>query len=174
MAKDYRRKLTGQIGEHLVVAELGRQGIVATPFAGNMPDVDLLAWHRGQSVGIQVKAVKTGSAQLDARSLLVITFQNGVQRIEGLQPVNRDQLWVLVMVGAQYGQDTFYVFTLGQLQDAIHDAHGKVLDACNGRRTRNPESTHCSWGPEKLPGTENQWRLIWERLGIPQAERPTL
>ena len=36
-------QLTRQIGEHLVAAELGRRGYVATPFAGNIPMYDRLA-----------------------------------------------------------------------------------------------------------------------------------
>jgi hypothetical protein len=34
--------LTKQIGEHLVVAELGRNGLIATPFAGNVQNFDLV------------------------------------------------------------------------------------------------------------------------------------
>jgi hypothetical protein len=36
-------KLAGQIGEYLVCAELGRRGLIATPFAGNVPTFDVLA-----------------------------------------------------------------------------------------------------------------------------------
>jgi hypothetical protein len=36
-------QIARQIGEHLVVAELGRRGYVAAPFAGNVPMFDLLA-----------------------------------------------------------------------------------------------------------------------------------
>ena len=42
MATGLSAKLTGQIGEHLVVAELGRRAIIATPFSGNVPDIDVL------------------------------------------------------------------------------------------------------------------------------------
>jgi hypothetical protein len=42
MARSFKTQLAGQIGESLVVAELGRRGIVATTFAGNVPDIDLL------------------------------------------------------------------------------------------------------------------------------------
>jgi len=43
LARNFSTQLAGQIGESLVVAELGRRGIVATAFAGNVPDIDLLA-----------------------------------------------------------------------------------------------------------------------------------
>ena len=42
MARSFKTQLAGQIGEALVVAELGRREIVATAFAGNVPDIDLL------------------------------------------------------------------------------------------------------------------------------------
>ena len=36
-------QLSKQLSEHLVAAELARRGIVATPFSGNVPDIDILA-----------------------------------------------------------------------------------------------------------------------------------
>jgi hypothetical protein len=44
-------KLTGQVGEFLVCAELGRRGILATPFAGNVPEFDVIAVGEGHSAG---------------------------------------------------------------------------------------------------------------------------
>lgn len=52
MAKSFKTQLAGQIGESLVVAELGRRGIVATAFAGNVPDIDLLAYKNGKTAHI--------------------------------------------------------------------------------------------------------------------------
>ena len=47
----------GQSGEHYVVAELNRRGIYAVAFAGNMPDIDVLAMTpRGRTIYIQVKS----------------------------------------------------------------------------------------------------------------------
>jgi hypothetical protein len=43
MATGRDRQLARHVGEHLVAAELGRRGYVATPFAGNVPMFDLLA-----------------------------------------------------------------------------------------------------------------------------------
>ena len=58
MKKGFNTQLTRQIGEHLVVAKLGRLGILATPFAGNVPDYDLLASDlSGHSLPLQVKAI---------------------------------------------------------------------------------------------------------------------
>ena len=58
MKQGYSTQLTRQIGEHLVVAKLGRLCILATPFAGNIPDYDLLASDlSGHSLPLQVKTV---------------------------------------------------------------------------------------------------------------------
>ena len=85
MAKSFKTKLIGQIGEHLVVAELGRRGIIATPFAGNVPEIDVLTYANGKSVPLQVKANKIGNWQFDASDFLEITMDGDRQIIEGLK-----------------------------------------------------------------------------------------
>ena len=72
-ARNFSNQLSGQIGEALVVAELGRLGIVATAFAGNVPDIDILAYKEGKSTAVQVKAWKTGSVSFDASGALVLS-----------------------------------------------------------------------------------------------------
>ena len=43
MATGRHTKLVGQTGEYLVAAELGRRGLIATTFKGNVPDFDIIA-----------------------------------------------------------------------------------------------------------------------------------
>jgi hypothetical protein len=51
-------KLTGAVGEFLVAAELCRRGLLATPFAGNVPHYDIIAsGQSGGHVAVQVKAI---------------------------------------------------------------------------------------------------------------------
>ena len=83
MPRNFRTQLARQIGEHLVVAELGRRGVVATPFSGNVPDIDLLAYANGKSVPIQVKAIRRGNPGVDAKRYLDIRFRGEKQRIVG-------------------------------------------------------------------------------------------
>jgi hypothetical protein len=74
-------QITRQIGEHLVVSELGRHGIIATPFAGNMPYFDVVAFTpNGQSIYIQVKAINKGDWQLKGAHLHTTTDQGTGQR----------------------------------------------------------------------------------------------
>jgi hypothetical protein len=87
--------LTRQIGEHLVVAELGRHGIIATPFAGNMPDYDVVALTpTGQSIYIQVKAMNSGDWQLDANRFLSIEYnkERNQQKNAGLRPTPAERV----------------------------------------------------------------------------------
>ena len=81
MVKNYSSKLSGQIGENIVVAELGRRGIVATAFAGNVPEIDLLAYKDGKSIPIQIKSLKDGSLRTRADYYLNIHFDGKIQTI---------------------------------------------------------------------------------------------
>jgi len=58
MATGLSIKLTGQIGGQLVTAELGSRGIIATPFSGNVPDLDKLA-HANGVTGLSVYGNET-------------------------------------------------------------------------------------------------------------------
>ena len=84
MAAGLSTKLTGQIGEHLVTAELGRLGIIATPFSGNVPDIDILAYANGVTGHIQVKAMNGVSWQFDVRKFLNVTLTPKRQSVSGI------------------------------------------------------------------------------------------
>lgn len=43
MASGRSNKIVGQTGEYLVAAELGRRGLIATAFTGNVPHYDIIA-----------------------------------------------------------------------------------------------------------------------------------
>jgi len=42
MSNGRSKQLIKQAGEHLVAAELAKRGFLATPFAGNVPDFDVM------------------------------------------------------------------------------------------------------------------------------------
>ena len=81
MPRNFKTQLAGQIGESLVVAELGRRGIVATSFAGNVPDIDILAYRAGKTLSLQVKAIRSGSVSFDAKRYMQLEFQGDRQVI---------------------------------------------------------------------------------------------
>ena len=80
-ARNFSNQLSGQMGEALVVAELGRLGVVATAFSGNVPDIDILAYKDGRTTAIQVKAWKSGSVSFDARRFLEIEIADNKQTV---------------------------------------------------------------------------------------------
>jgi hypothetical protein len=114
--------LTRQIGEHLVVAELGRQGIVATPFAGNMPGYDVVALTpTGQSIYIQVKAMNSGDWQLHAKQFLMIEYDRELnrQRNAGPRPPCVTPLFFVLVKIIGLGKDEFYVLPYSDIQRIV-------------------------------------------------------
>ena len=110
MVKNFSSKLSGQIGENLVVAELGRRGIIATAFAGNVPEIDILAYKDKRSIRIQVKALKVGSLRTRADYYLNIDFDGKTQTVLGKRvDINRDLTFIIVKVGEKLGEDIFYI-----------------------------------------------------------------
>ena len=145
MGRSFKTQLAGQIGEHLVVAELGRRGIVATPFSGNVPDIDILAYMNGKSVPIQVKAHRKGDISVDAKRYLNIQFDGEIQTVTGKsKSIDRNLIFILVSIGEKAGTDRFFIYKQGFLQDLIYENHTRFLKKHGGIRPRNPKSTHCA------------------------------
>jgi len=97
MATGSSTQLTRQIGEHLVAAKLGRLGLFATPFAGNVPDFDLVVANAsGQSSLIQVKAINGPSWQFNASTFLNIEMVGNEQVVKGKKKLPHLKIeWVM-------------------------------------------------------------------------------
>ena len=67
-----------------MAAELCRRGLIATPFAGNVPHYDLIAsGQRGGHLAVQVKAInKGGSWQFNIQRFLSVRLK-GRRQIPG-------------------------------------------------------------------------------------------
>jgi hypothetical protein len=108
----------------LFVGELGRRGIVATPFAGNVPDIDVLAYANGRSVPIQVKAQRKGDMSVDGMKYLDMSFDGDIQIIVGkTTDIDRGLIFVLVKIGDKPGEDAFFVYTQGVVQDLVYKGY---------------------------------------------------
>jgi hypothetical protein len=165
-ARNYSTRLAGQIGENLMVAELGRRGIIATALAGNVPDIDVLAFANNRSVAIQVKTVRRGDIQLDASRYLRIAFDDKKQFVTGLnEEIDRDLIFAVVAIGSCYGEDKFFIFKQGYLQDIIHRNHMWFLQRNNNVRPKSPMSTHCVYRLTDIATALNQWSIIQDALG---------
>jgi hypothetical protein len=145
MATGRNTQLTRQIGEHLVAAELGRKGLIATPFAGNVPQFDLLvATEDGRAMPIQVKAINGPSWQFNAASFLQIDMKGGFQTVLGPRTdLYRDLVCVFVLLRSA-GSDEFFTLTVADLQGLLQAQYK------GGRRPKNPESTHCALWPRRI------------------------
>ncbi|MCJ7744432.1 MAG: hypothetical protein MUO99_07755, partial [Dehalococcoidales bacterium] len=73
MATGREMQLTKQVG-YLACAELCRRKFIATPFAGNVPEFDILAIDdKYEKRFVQVKAIRGGSWKFDVGKFLDIS-----------------------------------------------------------------------------------------------------
>ena len=165
MPRNFNNQLAGQIGESLVVAELGRRGIIATAFAGNVPDIDILAYRNGRTIALQVKSVRSGSISFDTKRFLTITFDDNKQIITGLASgVDGALVFVFVSIGQRVGDDRFFILEHHELLGLIHSCHSAFLEKHGGIRPRNPESTHVAVSITQLDCYRDNWALFETRL----------
>jgi hypothetical protein len=165
MVKDFSKKLSGQIGENLVVAELGRRGIIATAFAGNVPEIDILAFRDKKSIPIQVKALKEGSLRTKADYYLNIELDGKTQTILGKNgDINRDLIFIIVKLADHLGEDVFYICDQGIIQDHVFEEHSSFLKKHGGIRPKNPFSFDCSVHLKNLGEFVDKWELVESKL----------
>ena len=164
MATGREMQLTKRVGEYLVCAELCRMGFIATTFAGNVPDFDILAINdKGENKSIQVKAIKGGSWQFDVSKFLDISIsRDGIQTIERKKRLQNPGLICIFIKLISEGKDEFYIFRLGDLQNIVFKNHNGWLKKHGGKRPRNPKSMHASVSPEDLSQYRDNWRLLKE------------
>ena len=175
MLKGRNNKLTGQVGEFLVCAELGRRGLIATPFAGNVPAFDILAADElCRTVPIQVKASNSDNWPADARHWMNIEFDEDTKRQNYREPAkieNPDLIYVCVAIAPANSTDgdRFFVLTKSQVQNAIIKGYSEWMDKRDWVRPRNPESYDARYLIEAIAKYENRWELITQRLASTQS-----
>jgi hypothetical protein len=159
MATGRSTQLTRQIGEHLIAAKLGRLGYIATPFAGNIPDFDLLiADEKGHSIPVQVKAINGGSWQFHIRKFLDVEIVDDVQYIRGKQKLAHPDLVCIFVLLSEDEKDQCFLLRLQDLQEYFSKCYK------GGRRKKNPQSFHCAVLPKELEPFRDNWSLIEQSL----------
>lgn len=159
MATGRITQLTRQIGEHLVAAKLGRLGYIATPFAGNVPDFDLLiADEAGHSMPIQVKAINGGSWQFQISKFLNVKIVDSEQFIIGEKELVNPHLVCIFVLLSEDERDDFYILRLRDLQAYFYHTYK------GGSRKKNPKSLHCAILPKEIEEYKNNWSLIAETI----------
>jgi hypothetical protein len=135
-------KLAGQIGEYLVCAELGRRGLIATPFAGNVPTFDVLATDEScRTVPIQVKASRSDNWPSQATRWMQIQVDPaaGKQNYSGpTKLATPDLIWVCVAIASPASRDRFFVLTEADIQTVCVKNYTEWMEGKGWKRPRNP------------------------------------
>lgn len=143
------------------MAELGRRGIVATAFAGNVPDIDLVAYANHKTCHLQVKAWRSGAISFDAKRYVSISFDGDRQIVGDLDPPpDANLVIVFVKIAGKAGRDRFFVLRQPDLQKIIAGKYKAWLDKHGGIRPRNPRTTHCAVHLIQLAPYEDNWAII--------------
>lgn len=165
-----RNKLVGQVAENLVVAELGRRGLIATGFAGNVPTFDLIAADElCRVVPIQVKASSGDSWPSDARTFLQLEFDRKTKRQIFKGPVaitTPDLIYVYVSLADEEAgtRDRFFVLTMRELQEVCIRTYTEWMDPKDWRRPKNPESYDNRFWIKDIAAFEGRWNLVSDSL----------
>jgi hypothetical protein len=143
----------GRAGEYFVAAELIRRGAYAVTFAGNMPEIDILAADAAQTrtVAIQVKTRRSGSWQTRLREWTVRDPEIAARRF-----------WVFVDLARPGVLPAYYIVPERWIQRDIDEHHAAYLARHGGRRARSPGSDHHSIALTRI----TQWQDRWDQLGI--------
>jgi hypothetical protein len=163
-SKSWGQHAIHRFGEYLVTAELCRRGFSATPFAGNLPHIDIMAMGEdGSFIPVQVKTIKRESSwQFDVRNFVDVQF-DGIRQIlkSPKDPPYPNLICVLVRRGEVYGEDMFFVLTWEELRDIIHMKYDEdIVRKLGGIRPRTPQSTHCALYPIDLVEYKDRWELF--------------
>ena len=162
MASGRSNKIVGQTGEYLVAAELGRRGLIATTFTGNVPHYDIIASdEHGRHVSVQVKTVRGSIWQFaDIGHYCDIRFRGNTQIVGRAKkcPV-RDLVVVFVKLDDD-GADRFYILPWVKLRDRLVRRHKQYLQKHNGVRPQRWDSKHTAISEKDLAPYQDKWETI--------------
>lgn len=166
MATGRNNKIVGQTGEYLVAAELGRRGLIATTFTGNVPHYDIVASDEdGRHVSVQVKAIRGGSWQFaNISNYCTISFASKQQIVGKAKPCPIERLVMVFVKVDDAGEDRFYVLTWQRLRDLLIKEHKNYLAKHNGIRPKRWDSLHCAITEKVLARYQDNWDLVFESL----------
>jgi hypothetical protein len=156
-------QLVKAIGEYAACTELARLGYITSPFAGNVPEFDIVASDaKLRAIHIQVKATRS-QWQFSAEKYIKVQIndEDGTQKVTGKVKLSTPGLiHVMVRVGEDRGKDKFYLLTHRELQNLIYSGYKKNLKKHKGRRPKKPKSTHHSLSTDELYPYQNNWKLL--------------
>lgn len=167
--------LIGQVGEYLVCAELGRRGLVATSFTGNVPEFDLIVADESlRTLPVQVKTSRGHSWPTSASLWIDIEIDEAAckQIDHGDREIfNPDLIYVCVLLADPDTQsrDRFFVLTKRDLQAICTQNYRDWMDKHNWRRPRNFRSLDNRYYERDLEPFAGNWSLFAKRLNASDA-----
>ena len=184
MAIKLSRDMRGRAGEHFVAGELNRRGAYASPWAGNLPDIDIVAMNadREKAVFIQVKTKGSfetwhGDYRLawelpkekDIACLYWKMCNDSEHAADGRQRVNLKgylprqssdtHFWVFVKVEDPPKEVSYWVVPDEKVRETVRNEVEKGLSK-TGHRPRNPRSTHYGFIEKHLSEYQGKWSLL--------------
>ena len=155
MATGKDNQLAKQIGESLVVVELGRRGCIATAFSGNVPDYDILSINpSGRQLQIQVKAIRGVSWQLDVRQFLDVRIVEDRQVVEGRASKSHKNLICVFVIIRQLEKDEVFIFPWRILQNFLLKNYKPRV------KPKNIKSFHCAIWPKDVRQYKDNWKIV--------------
>jgi hypothetical protein len=128
-------QLTARAGEHLVVSELNKRGYFSTPFAGAVPEFDVIAVDENfRTIPIQVKTAREKSFWWlgDARNWMQIDdSKEGEQKILSLKEIEHSDL-IYMFVNLEPVE--FYMMRKRELQQLLYDGYKYYIEKLGGKR----------------------------------------
>ena len=168
MATGLSNKLVGQTGEYLACAELGRRGLIATTFTGNVPEYDLLVCDVSlRAVPIQVKTSRSDTWPSRADNWLDIEIDESTKKQinRGRRIIeNPDLIHICISLGQDRDGDRFFVCKKTDIQTACITSYTRWMDPKGWVRPRNHKSLDNRYHIEDLEQFENNWSLIENHL----------
>jgi hypothetical protein len=167
MATGRAMKLTGATGEFLVAAELCRLGLMATPFAGNVPHYDIIAsGQNGGHLAIQVKAINGSAWQFDIGQFMEIDFDGTRQVPRKARPVPYPNLQIVLvaLANATRTKDRFFVMSWIELRNILNRGYRRYLRKRGGIRPKAPGSFHTALSERDVAEYEDRWRILKSAL----------
>lgn len=167
MRSGLSNKVVGQAGEFAVCSQLGKLGLIATPFAGNVPGFDVLAVDEYLNcVPIQVKT-SSGKTWItgDLSKYVEVSMAGSVMSLGEIKPPRYpDLIRVYVSLGKAGKPDRFFILTESDFYQSAVESFRKWLESHGGVRPKNPDSMHSAVDISILEPHEDRWSLITDRL----------
>jgi hypothetical protein len=170
MTSGLSNKLTGQIGEYLTCAELGKRGYIATSFTGNVPEFDLIVINPElKTIPIQVKTTRGISWPTKADNWIYINIDdaNKKQIDNGDIIVNNPNLIYICVALSELGIssiDRYFILRKIELQKIVNANYRNYMNKHNWARPRNYKSVDNRYDVDNLKIYENNWDLINDEM----------